>query len=987
MAAFARPLRRSTAARLVLGTLLFLAPARPAAADVTDYVGRTIVSVVLREGGRDVRDESLIELIETRVGQALDMRRVRESLLHLFAVGRYEDAQVEATASESGVALVYAVVAVHPVGRVEFEGELGLAEDLLRRSVQDRYGRTPSSARADEMVQTLLQIYRDRGFLGARVTARADVTDAPTETTLVFTVKAGPRALVGSVEIRGTSLLSRAELLERLDLQTGRAYDRVMVDQRLDAYEETLRGRGYYEARADHAATFSPDGLRAVVTLDIDAGPLVSLVFTGDPLPSARRDELVPVRAEGSIDLDLLEDSARRIETYLRGEGHWRAEVDFERRDDEGRTEIRFVVRAGPLYRTGRVEIAGNSTVPLPALQPFVALESGEPFVEEALDASVVAIGEYYRRAGYDGAKVDSAVETSPSAESAAGALEVEPRLVITEGPRTVVATVSFTGNTHVAEADLRPEIGVAPGSPLYRPQLALDRDRVLLRYLNLGYPEATVETSVDLAPDRTRADVVFSIAEGPRVLVDHVLIVGNRSIRSSTIRREVVLETGQPLGLSQVEETQRRLRALGLFRTVRITEITATEDTRRDILITVEESPATSIGYGAGLEGGKRLRRSADPEGGAEERIEFAPRGFFEIGRRNLWGKNRSVNLFTRLSVRPKDDPDDPDAEGLAFNEYRVLGTYREPRAFFADADFTLTGFLEQAIRSSFNFRRQGVHAELLRHFSPTFNASGRYSIEETELFDERYNPEDALLIDRLFPQVRLSTVSFGFARDTRSDALDPVAGALVGIDTRIAGRIIGSEVGFAKTLLQGFMYRRLASERRTVLAFGARLGFARGFVRDVVQVDENGNPIIGPDGEPVTEPITDLPASERFFAGGDTTVRGFALDRLGTDETIDQDGFPTGGNALVVLNSELRFAVWRDIGAVLFLDLGNVFRRVSDLDLSEIRGGTGFGLRYQSPIGPIRVDLGFKLDRKQFDNGERESRTALHVSIGQAF
>jgi outer membrane translocation and assembly module TamA len=131
----------------------------------------------------------------------------------------------------------------------------------------------------------------------------------------------------------------------------------------------------------------------------------------------------------------------------------------------------------------------------------------------------------------------------------------------------------------------------------------------------------------------------------------------------------------------------------------------------------------------------------------------------------------------------------------------------------------------------------------------------------------------------------------------------------------------------------------------------------------------------------------VSDLPASERYFAGGDTTVRGFAQDRLGRPDTFDSDGFPTGGHALVIFNAELRVPVWRDLGAVAFLDTGNVFAVVDDVSLGHLRGGAGFGIRYRSPIGPLRIDLGFKLSRERFANGDLEPRTALHISLGQAF
>jgi outer membrane translocation and assembly module TamA len=171
-------------------------------------------------------------------------------------------------------------------------------------------------------------------------------------------------------------------------------------------------------------------------------------------------------------------------------------------------------------------------------------------------------------------------------------------------------------------------------------------------------------------------------------------------------------------------------------------------------------------------------------------------------------------------------------------------------------------------------------------------------------------------------------------------------------------------------------------------VLAFGSRFGLAHGFRRTVARIAPDGQPVIGSGGTPIVDVVEDLlPASERFFAGGDTTVRGFSLDRLGTDATISSTGFPTGGNGLVVLNAEVRLAVIGGLGAVGFVDAGNVFLRARDLDLGQLRGAAGFGLRYRSPVGPIRIDMGFKLDRRELAPGRLERRNVLHISLGQAF
>ncbi len=192
---------------------------------------------------------------------------------------------------------------------------------------------------------------------------------------------------------------------------------------------------------------------------------------------------------------------------------------------------------------------------------------------------------------------------------------------------------------------------------------------------------------------------------------------------------------------------------------------------------------------------------------------------------------------------------------------------------------------------------------------------------------------------------------------------------------------------MGFLKGFGEAFVYHRLPGPRQIVAAAGARVGLARGFDRTATRLSEDGTPVIGPDGQPVEDVVSDLPASERFFAGGDTTVRGFARDSLGAPGTIDPNGFPTGGNAMIIFNAELRTPIWNDVGGVVFVDTGNIFRRVSEVDFGLLRASAGFGLRYKSPLGPVRVDVGFKLDDKQPVPGRTEQGYAIHFSLGQAF
>ena len=232
---------------------------------------------------------------------------------------------------------------------------------------------------------------------------------------------------------------------------------------------------------------------------------------------------------------------------------------------------------------------------------------------------------------------------------------------------------------------------------------------------------------------------MTFAIREGPQVFVDHVLIVGNVRTSTDTISRELQVKPGDPFSLSAITDSQRRLAALGLFRRARITELRHGSETQRDLLVTIEEAPPTSVGYGGGAEGRLRVVDS-NSSGPAGEVFEVAPRAFFEIGRRNVFGKNRSVNLFTSVALHPPHD------QLAAFTEYRLIGTYREPRLFDTSVDAFLNTTFEQQTRSSFNFARRSLSAEIAKRLSRAVSARAAISIQRTEVFDERLDPNGAI-------------------------------------------------------------------------------------------------------------------------------------------------------------------------------------------------------------------------------------------------
>jgi outer membrane protein assembly complex protein YaeT len=976
--------------RVIPAVLLVLLASTGAAAQVrtpaADVIGKPVTEVHLVSEGRPADEPALVDLIETRVGQPLSMAAVRESITHLFSLGRFQDVQVDATATSGGVALRYDLVPVHRVSRVEVRGPLGVSDGTVRSFIEDRFGATPPAGRAADVSSVLEhEFYPDHGYMQARVTPVPTLTHDPDGTLLTFDINAGPRAVIRDVTIVGDPVDGRATFQRQVNAAKGDPYEPLKIRSGLTGVVQKLKKRGRYEATATFVPNVNDDGTAVDLQFDVQPGPVVSLVFRGDALPPEKIKELAPIEREGSVDQDLLEDSTRRITDYLSAEGYWKATATSAREEGPGTATIVFTVRRGLLYRIapGGVEIGGNRQIPIEQLRPQLErLQPGAIYTSANLGAAVGAIALDYAKRGFATVKITPAQN---ELNAVGGVGQVKPVIVIDEGPLTRIGDITFQGNRHMSAEELRAEVSeLGAHDPYYEPTIAASRNKVLLAYLNAGFSSATVVLRPVLSEDHARADLQFQITEGPQSIVDHIIIVGNTRTDPRIIQRELRFTPGGPLGLADKLESRRRLGALGLFRRIGIDELPPSAEGRRDVVVTVEEAAATTLSYGGGLEITRRLM-STVPGEKASQQFDFGPRGFFDIGRRNIAGKNRSVNLFTRLALRPDnatttDPTTDPGVFG--FVEYRVVGAYREPRALgMRNADLTVTAVVEQGVRTSFNFKRQGVNADVTRPFSPRIRGNVRYSFSKTRTFDEQLTEKEQFQIDKAFPEVRLSSFSGGVLFDSRDDVLEPARGSLLTGDVTLAARALGGEVGFLKSYMQGSWFHGLPGRRRIVFATRAAVGLADGFPR--VATIENA------DGTTSPAIIEDLPASERFFAGGGSTIRGFGLDEVGAPNTISPTtGFPTGGNAVLIMNVEVRVPVpiIKGMGIAAFVDGGNVFRRVTEFDFGELRGSYGVGLRYRSPIGPLSFDVGFKMDRRVI-GGTLEPPMAFHFSFGQAF
>ena len=602
------------------------------------------------------------------------------------------------------------------MSKIEFAGRLGGVDTgQLRRAVTTATARRRRSAAWTSC----------RGWsptcCGSAAYRHATSSPAPTSIEASAERRSSSRSIRArarpsvAIEVVGTPTVSRPELLRRLGLAPGAPYqpDALTTRHRIDTSTGGGRPATTRPSGGRHPA--ADDDRVANLTLAVTPGPHVRVVFTGDPLAvgpaartwcrSSRKDRSTKTCSRTRPIGSRIAFAARGIATprlRTRGSNRRRA-ADYIRRA----TRARNIASNGSRSR-------GNRSVPIGRLEPALRLRDGAPFFRGQLDADRRRFKDLYRGRGFAAVRVQK--RTQEPERAASGRCAGRPSCVR-------IGIIEGRADGRRQRADRGQRVGrrrrrwagprSAARASLPRCAGSADRDAIQLAYANRGYQVGHRRRAAGFSADRTQANPVFVVREGPRIFVDHVLIAGNVRTSSETIERELRLKPGDPLSLAAVEESQRRLAALQLFRRApRFPSSAHGDETTRDLLVTVEEAPPTTLEEGGGVEGRLRVV-PATPAAGRRE-VRGRPAGVHQVARRNLFGKNRSVNLFASVSLHPPKSGVGIEAStiGYGFPEYRVLGTFHEPRLFSTAVDAVVTGGFEQQIRSSFNFARRERHA-----------------------------------------------------------------------------------------------------------------------------------------------------------------------------------------------------------------------------------------------------------------------------------
>jgi outer membrane protein insertion porin family len=864
-----------------------LSPAPLAAA------GDKVASVRIAAPAADV--ERLSRYVEVEVGEPLRPDVVHHVVELFYATGDYEDVIVEAQPGPAGLDVVFRPIPAPLLASVLVEGDRVISAGEVARIARLRPRETLWAARLERAARDVAVALAARGYLEAQVTA--SVRRVPGGADAAFTVKAGPRARVGTARVEAGGL--EPALRGRIRPSPGDVFRRERARAAVESMRRKLVGDGYWRAQVDLEESYDPATGRVALLFRAQPGPVTAVEFPGARVGHGLRSSIEDLLRDGGLEADVLEEAMDRLEQGFRLQGYRDVSVSRHAEARGPREVIVYEVHPGAPARIGVVHVEADvRDVEWPRLES----RPGAPLVDSVLAEDARKLARVLEDAGHTAARVET---VAPE-----GGGDVPVVFRIQAGPRTVVSSVKVDASEPLPPESPARELRVRPGAPYRLRDVARDRDALLTAYRDVGYAQAEVTPETTLSEDRSRANVLLRVRSGSRLSVDHVVVAGLEETAEDVVRREITLREGGPLGQQQVIESQRRLGALGLFQRVSVAEIDPESPGPRTILVSAEEAPLTTIAYGIGYSENDLLR------------------GSLEVTRRNLFGMDRTLSAFARLSFRGS----------------RFLATFREPYFLGRRQEMFASGFREEGERPFFDFVRYGGTLQTARALSPRWSLIVRAGYQRVHVFNV-INPGQ---VSREFGNYAVAGPSSSVVNDTRDDSLEPHRGHFLTADVEYSDKRLGGDT-FVKGFLQASTYERLTS--RVVLALNARVGLAR-----TIGLEES----------------IFLPRAERFYAGGDYSLRGFNLDSV----------LATGGNALLLGSAELRVDAGSYFSAAVFSDVGNVYPLVSDLTLSNLRYTAGVGLRYKSALGPLRVDWGYKLDRRL-----GESAYHVHLTIGHAF
>ena len=932
--------------------------------------------------------EAFRSLLQQKAGQPFSMKAIRDTVAALQKTQLFSKVQVSIKPEQAGLNVLFILEPTSYIGMLNFPGA---TKTFTYTRLLQAVNISEQTAYVDELpgqgAQALLQFFHNNGYFEASVTPDVERDDAHRIVNIRFECRLNRLARFGELNIQGLSDEENTHLHDSLksfwakvrgaSLKPGSKYSQQRITKSVTYIRTHLRKEGRLAPQVQfNSPTYRADSGRADLNVVIDAGPLLAVRVTGTRIFKRTLQRLVPIYEENSVDQDLVDEGRRNLLSYFQSKGYFDATVNASMDRQPDSVSVEYKINRGTKHQVEELNFQGNHYFEDKQLQAFIPVKKGRSvfghffsrgtFSEDLIRKSVNALTAAYKDAGF------ADVVVTPNIA------DYEPRIDITfqiaEGEQYKVSTMKFEDHNGGSAQGFvgNHELNLAPGKPYSQTLLLQDRNYILSRYLDSGYLNAQFHSDVSFeSENRHRVDVVYTIDPGPEARISEVVPLGAQVTRKSFLTEMTgsQISAGKPLSLGNFLTSESDLYGLSIFDWASIKPLAPVSDQQQEeVLIKVHESPRNSIDLGGGFE---VLPRSGNIPVGTVALPGIPPIGVgsrFTASQQSYWGPRVSIQ-FARHNLRGRAET---ASLGLVYSrlDQRATLTYSDPRIRSSTWSSLMSLSAERTTQNSiYTGELAGASWQVEKALDKrrTTRLILRYSFQRTLLTNITI-PDLVLPADQ---HVRLSTFATQYVRDTRDKPLDAHRGIYRTATIEVSPTALGSSVNFVRFFGQSSFYKPITPWLTWANNF--RLGLAKPFAGAAI------------------------PLSERFFSGGADSIRGFPINGAGPQRPVSVCGnpadpstctlisVPVGGNMLAVVNSEARFPipVKNGLGGVVFYDGGNVYTTINLRQFADNFTHTvGFGLRYQTPVGPVRFDIGRRLT-----SVPGVKATEYFVTLGQAF